>query len=190
MRDKTNLKNRIKGLLGIILSVCTLVSMSGMNVYAVYYDMMNANSVSDLQAVDYVKNGQKVEGTGGELTISGFDFSTDQNGDYTNIPEGKMIKLTISSFNPAVGTGEFYTDPTDEQEKEVTKKVLNLLATLVDDETINTMSESGTINSAGVWKLENSGMYDFNGAFSVGDGFTYTGGSFYAPAGTYTFRSQ
>jgi len=267
MRDKTNLKNRIKGLLGIILSVCTLVSMSGMNVYAVDADSsMNTTVGPDNTSISAA--------TGGAFTvsgISGFEGASKNNGQtayYRNLitPAGKKYKVTSeatpTTFTPTSDasswSGFFNTSdtpytiyaltfeeilpnsvkfdfnggsvsessgpitvPDDDWDGKVvilesqpTKQGANFLGwatsstatsaqytsgqyTFGENETGNTVTlyavwelvalNGGSISGPGTFKL-NAGEFNYSGSFSIGDGFTYTGGSFYAPAGTYTFN--
>ena len=88
MRDKTNLKNRIKGLLGIILSVCTLVSMSGMNVYASGSDIDSISEGNSFFGGEYVY----VDISGGTIIYE--------------LPSGVTATNSESQTRP-VGTGAF-----------------------------------------------------------------------------------
>ena len=258
MRDKTNLKNRIKGLLGIILSVCTLVSMSGMNVYAVTFDATKYGEEGTSVEIDaqYAQNGDNIEVSGGSFTLvdsEGYTESYDNGGatcyrvklaENKPIPEGKLLKLVPTRKSTTYSDADFVnlkieallvdmpyiiTFHSEGAEKKVGQmdssfdvsenpyfeaaegKVFKGWSYTNGGEVVNfadgyySFESPGTLDLYAVWQAEavepgttlstgrayslSVGTYSMNSSFSIGDGFTYSSGSFYVPtAKEYTFN--
>ncbi len=271
MRDTTNLKSRIKGLLGIILSVCTLVSMSGMSVYADGYGVLASDETIETTVI---RSGESISGASGgavSVTIDGEKQKGDQDAgttyettyyfyNYTIPGDETATKYYLGKVESRIENVDLSSKKGSDWSSSLLRKISytqvypydikfdmnggvgdpqyqrNLMGGLnVSLENVNTIRDGytflgwattasattaqytaggtfkyspsqngetvtlyavwdqdplngGSIGGAGTYKL-NSGDYSYDGSFSIGDGFTYTGGRFYVPtAGTYTFR--
>lgn len=110
--NRQEFKKRLKGLLGFILSLSIVVSMSGMNAYALSYDL-DGKDVGDTFDTMYASDGETIYVTGGTIEVSSSSYFTKSEeyrggggtvGTFHNIPSDKVVKVTSETISKPEGS--------------------------------------------------------------------------------------